>query len=108
MTSPTRKQGSIEVLAIGLASFLHGPPLGVSDSQEKQFLQRARKYKLIQNGRKDSQVCFENRHPRRRRSAFFYYYGLNPGRLDFAKVHYGGPYETEAYPPLVLKRQGLS
>ena len=39
--------------------------------------------------------ALKNRHPRRRRSAFFYYYGLNPGRLDFAKVHYGGPYETE-------------
>jgi peptide/histidine transporter 3/4 len=39
--------------------------------------------------------ALKNRHPQRRRSAFFYYYGLNPGRLDFAKVHYGGPYETE-------------
>lgn len=39
--------------------------------------------------------ALKNRYPRQRRSAFFYYYGLNPGRLDFAKVHYGGPYETE-------------
>ena len=39
--------------------------------------------------------ALKNRHPQRRRSAFFYYYGLNPGRLDFAKIHYGGPYSTE-------------
>lgn len=39
--------------------------------------------------------ALKNKHPRQRRSAFFYYYGLNPGRLDFAKVHYGGPFSTE-------------
>lgn len=39
--------------------------------------------------------ALKNRHPKQRRSAFYYYYGLNPGRLDFAKVHYGGPYSTE-------------
>ncbi len=39
--------------------------------------------------------ALKNRHPQQRRSAFYYYYGLNPGRLDFAKAPYGGPYSTE-------------
>ena len=34
-------------------------------------------------------------HPQRRRSTFFYYSDLRPGRLDFAKVHYGGQFSTE-------------
>ncbi len=37
----------------------------------------------------------KHRHPQQRRSAFFYHSGLNPGRLDLSKIHYGGPFSTE-------------
>ena len=39
--------------------------------------------------------AIRHRHPQRRRSAFFYYSGLQPGRLDLAKSHYGGLFSTE-------------
>ena len=39
--------------------------------------------------------ALRHRHPQTRRGAFFFYSGFNPGRLDFAKVHYGGPFSTK-------------
>lgn len=39
--------------------------------------------------------ALKHRHPQGRRSAFYFHSGLYPGRLDLAKMPYGGPYEVE-------------
>ena len=94
-TGSLRFQGSFQFIPLGVFVLLTIPPLVFLVRMRNGFyreLGNINPYKMVV---RIIGYAMKNRHPQRRRSAFFYYYGLNPGRLDFAKIHYGGPYDTE-------------
>lgn len=94
-TGLLRFQGSFQFMPLAIFVLLTIPPLIFLIRMRNSFyreLGSINPYKMVV---RIIGYTLKNRHPQRRRSAFFYYYGLNPGRLDFAKVHYGGPYDTE-------------
>lgn len=94
-TGETNFKGDFQFIPLALFSLLVVPLLVILIRMRKSFyreLGNINPYKMVV---KVIGYALKNRHPQGRRSAFFYYHGLNPGRLDFAKVHYGGPFSTE-------------
>lgn len=87
-------RGSFRFLPLAAIVFLVIPTLMLVRMRRSFYteLGNINPYKMVV---KVMGYVLKNRQPRQRRSAFFYYYGLNPGRLDLAKVHYGGPFTTE-------------